>query len=155
MFVDGFLENLDVVKCSYKYAKSSTFEIQTDDLHLWRIIKTEIQLDAEIVINKPIIMEVVIDHPQAGNDYVASKWVYKSMRDFISGSNLGFSVPAFGGTSEKSGVTGSIIVLPFNYTKPLDLPVGMNTRIRLRIEDEIAPEGKFGTVTFYMDKIKL
>lgn len=157
VFVDGFIQNpeTDVVKCSYWYGKDSAWEIQTDPDHMWRILKTEVQLDKNIVISSPIIMEVVIDHPVAGNGYVASMWKYKSIRDFLSGSNLGYSVPSFGGTKEDAGYNGEVIVLPFNYTNPNELPPNMNARVRLRLEDDKAPDGKFGTVTFYMDKIKL
>lgn len=156
-FATGFITapETDVVKCTYWYGKDSSWEIQTDVDHMWRILKTEVQLDKNIVISSPIIMEVIIDHPLAGANYTASQWKYKSIRDFVSGSNLGFVVPSFGGTKGEAGYDGDVIVLPFNYTSPSEVPTGLNARVRLRIEDDEAPIGRFGTVTFYMDKIKL
>jgi len=156
-FNTGFITTpeTDVVKCSYWYGKDSTWDIQTDTEHMWRILKTEVQLDKNIVISSPIIMEIVIDHPLAGADYIAAQWKYKSVRDFVSGSNLGFVVPSFGGTKGDAGYDGDVIVLPFNYTDPNEVPIGVNARVRLRTEDNIAPIGRFGTVTFYIDKIKL
>ena len=156
-FNDGFIANpeTDIVKCTYDYGKSSIFEVKTDNNYLWRILKTEIQLASDVVIETPLIMEIIIDHPLAGDNYVASRWVYKSVRDLISGSNLGFSVPSFGGTNTDAGYTGEIIILPFNYTVPSELPIGLNARIRIRNEGDIPISGKFGTATFYMDKIKL
>ena len=155
VFKEGAVSETDTVTMSYWYASSSVFDLQTDNTHLWRILKSEIQLDSNVVFNNPIIMEVIIDHPLAGNDYVASRWVYKNVRDLMNGSNLTFSLPSFGGSSVKSSYIGNIIVLQFNYTKPLELPVGMNCRVRIRMEGDIPPEGNFGTVTFYVDKIKL
>ena len=156
-FVDGFITTpaTDVVKCTYEHGEDSTYEIQTCTDYLWRILKTEVQLDAGIIITSPVIMEIVIDHPSYGANIVMKQYVYKNLRDFLNGSNLGYSIPAFGGTKEDAGYSGQVIILPFPYKKPTELGVGLNARIRIRLEDNIAANGKFGTVTFYIDKVKL
>ena len=112
-------------------------------------------MDTGLIMVTPLVFEIIIDHPVYGKDFVAAKWVYKSMRDMVSGSNTGFYIPAFGGTRLDSGVYGGVVILPFDYNKPKELPIGVNARIRVTTEGHIPPEGKFGTVTFYMDRIKL
>lgn len=156
-FVPGYTINqeTDIVTASYWYATSTIWEMQTDAGYMWRINRTEMQVDQGIVFNAPLIMEIIIDHPVYGQDFVVTRWVYKSMRDFVSGSNLGYYIPAFGGTKIDSGVSGGIVILPFNYDRPKDLPVGLNARVRVRIQDDLAPTGKYGTVTFFIEKIKL
>lgn len=164
-FADGYIEfvdaglvrnpETDVVTATYSYGKNSVWMLQTDTTHLWRVLKTEVQLDESAIIDGAIIMEIIIDHPVYGDDLVVRQWAYKSVRDLVNGSNLGFQIPSFGGTKLLSGLRNPTVVLPFNYTTPIEMPIGVNTRIRLRLGDDKQPQGDFGTVTIYADKCKL
>lgn len=146
--------DLDVVKCCYYTPTESEWTMDTDDSKLTRIVKTEVQFSEDIIIENFLQMILVIDHPVFGNDFVAKKWEYRGLRDYLSGSNLGFNVKSFGGTSN-SGFTSGIIVLPFNYESPLELPVGLNARVIIKSNDGKALLGSFATVTFYLDEVEL
>lgn len=156
----GFKDNysvseLDVVKASFWYARSSTWNLEMEEGYQYFINKTEIQVDTNLIMETPLIFEILIDHPVYGNDFVAAKWVYKSMRDFVSGSNLGFHIPSFGGTKVDSGVNSGIVILPFNYARPKEIPLNCNARVRTRSEGDTVHGGQFSTVTLYVEKVKL
>ena len=115
----------------------------------------DLQVDMNIVFETPLIFEILIDHPYYGNDFVAAQWIYKSMRDFVSGSNLGFYIPSFGGTRLDAGVNSGIVILPFSYDKPKEIPLNCNARVIARSVDDSVQDGQYSTVTLYIEKVKL
>jgi len=124
----------DVVTCCYYTPTESVWELTPKEGVLTRIRKTEVQFSEDIIINNYLIMDLVIDHPLAGADYVASSWQYRGARDYLSGSNVGYYVPSFGGTN-KSGFTSGTIILPFNYEEPIELPTNMNAKLKVYSSD--------------------
>jgi len=145
---------ISTLTLSFNDPIKSSWDLHTDPLYETRVIKVEAQFSSNIDISHPMYFNVDIDHPVAGPMTVDSI-VYKSIRDFLSICNSGSTISSFGGTSNKVGIMGDIVVLPFNYTKPLVLPTGVNARISVYTKGHVELKGDYATVTFYTVKIKL
>jgi hypothetical protein len=123
-----------------------------------RIIDTEIQCSTDIDLTTYIHMDVLINHPQYG-EITAKRYSYKTIRDFISGSNKGYGITKFGGSSG-ANFNMEVVVLPFQYKEKIILPSYVNgywlsPRIRCCPSKNTNIGGKFSTLTVWVEKIKL
>jgi len=152
-----------VIKADYWLTKDSFWEILLDKKMITRIVKSEVQFNRNIKLSKKLSMELIADHPLMTTPYVLNSWDYKGIRDYMSGSSNGFTLPSFGGTSEQSGYLEDTITLKFDYITPLELPtnkyiesIGLsNPRMRCYVDGHKEVEGLYTTVTFYLDTAEL
>jgi hypothetical protein len=135
----------NTVKCSYRYANGSTWILGPADLETTIHVKhTEVQFSKSAKIDSPINFDTYVYNPaDLPNKVMYNRVRYKSIRDIVNESNLGYAVPAIGELTEET------IIFPFVYGTVKSLTNSSGAEIRVSIENDIELTGTYGTLTFY------
>ena len=131
------------VTASYNYANTSEYILSPSQGRVLTLKHAELQFSTDIQI-EPITFEIWAYNPyDLPNKFPAEVIHYKNARDIMNIANLGYTVPKF------SGMQNDMIVLPFNYSRAINLYSSMGLEIRVKIKDDKEMAGEFATVTFY------
>lgn len=139
------------ITADYSYATQSTFTLAPASGKILMIDHTELQFTTDLMFPGSYIdFDIYVYNPyDLPNKVLYKKKRYKSIRDIVSGANLGQGfIPAV------AGFSNDVVVLPFNYvtTQPLDSRVG--AEIRVSINNHVPFSGEFATVTFYVHSVE-
>ena len=131
------------VTADYSYENGSTYTLAPASGKIMRIEHAEIQFSQNVVM-KTINWEFWAYNPaDLPNKMLVEERVYKNEKDILNISNLGYKVPAFG------ALTQDVIVLPFNYSRVIDMKASQGVEVRVRLPGDVPLGGEFGTITFY------
>lgn len=135
-----------VVTASFYYADKSYFIVKPTTGNILTIKTAEIQFAKNIVIDSPFVFEVWVFHTglQQMVPYPNSAIVYKNVSDFMSASNEGSVIPAWG------GMANDLIVLPFKYVRPKPVIYSSTAEIRVYVRNHQQVVGEMATATFYV-----
>lgn len=136
----------NTVKLTYRYASGSTWTLGPAEAGKTLHVKhTEVQFSKSANIDSPINFDTFVYNPaDLPNKVRYDRVRYKSIRDIVNESNLGYSVPAIGSLTEET------IIFPFVYGTVKSLTASSGAEIRVSIQDDIELTGTYGTLTFYV-----
>lgn len=152
---DPALTSSNEVRATYNFATGSQFTLGPSAGKKLRILYTEVQFGISATLNykNPIIFQVWVGNPYYGVEGHPYEFMpklpygdpemYKSERDLINISNGGGQVKKFGSMVE------DVTILPFKYAAVTDLLSSQGAEIRMSIQNDIAPDGYYGTMTAY------
>lgn len=117
------LTGSDVVKADYFYSTTATYKLQPPSGKKWRVYRSETQFSRGCNL-VPIKFSL-----WAGGQKQFEK-SYITMNDYVNISNLGYSIPAPGGS-----LNSDVVVLPFDYEAPIDLKDSYGMYILIELEN--------------------
>jgi len=133
----------DVVKATYHYENGSSFSITPLAGKMLKLVKAEIQLSEDIILEDTILIQVCV----GGTPVKETR--YKSMADLYSEAQGTYpSLPALGGSGWR-GMTQPVHTLPFVYLAVSILRSSQALSMKVSLENGKAFGGSFATATFY------
>ena len=139
-----------VVKATYNYATGSTWRLVPDPGKAINIEHSEIQFTEDVkllssTVPSKIFFEIWVYNPlDLPNKVLYRRNIYKSGKDIIAASNLGFSVPKF------DDLPLDVNIYPFNYVSLISLSSSVGAELRVSTENDVPLEGSWAVGTFYI-----
>lgn len=134
------------VTFDYSVPTDSVFKVKYEDGMLLSINRAEVQFTKDVIF-KPMSFSVWIFHQAYQQMVQVEEILYRSIKDVVNISNLGFSVPAF------SGMTNDVIIFPFEYQRPIVLAPDLRMEIRIKVIDDTPMVGEFATASLYVSEV--
>lgn len=131
------------VTFDYSYANDSVFKLSPPTGKEFSLNRAEIQFTKDIAYT-PIVFEVWGVNPyDPPNTIMYERVSYKTIKDILNISNLGYAVPNFG------GLGADVIIFPFDYQRAIKIRSDYLMEIRVKIVSDTPISGTFATVSFY------
>lgn len=135
------LIDTDVVKVTYHYATVSDFTVVPSSGKILKLVKAEVQLSADFVMNDTILLEVLY----MGTPVRQTR--YKTMRDLFNEAQGTYpDLPAMGGSGWR-GLDVGVHTLPFVYMAVSEIQEPLS--LRFVLEHNTVCGGTYATATIY------
>jgi len=132
------------VTADYYYATNSEFKLVPDSGMITKIKHAELDFAQNVTMSK-IHFEIWAYNPaDLPNKVMVEKITYNNMKDIIKVANDMSVVPAVG------EITNDIFRVVFRYKKAINLVESSGLELRLKIDNDEAYTGEFGTISLYV-----